>query len=257
LSRNALYQKTLGDARSRRDISARGRGGLPGPRRRRYSNRAMKHATVVCCLLLGLLGCARTEGAVVDVRCDAALELKSRLLLRLPLLHETATSVEPDGLWRELPQPADRVAVIGFAAEPGAWRFSPAALAGDWNEPLAPPARRRLDRFLTHARETESSRGADDPARGRALALHATRALATELIGKYKLPVVFARFDAAGLGEDVYVADAIRDIADLARPAPTLIWLRDGRQRVVLTVGAEDEEVTRWSRREGREGAKD
>jgi hypothetical protein len=199
----------------------------------------MKHTIALCCLLLGLIACARNRGAVIDVRCDSAPAMQARLLLRLPHLQEIETAVEPDGLWRQLSWPADRVAVLGFGAEPGAWRFSPAALAGDAAEALAPRARQRLDRFLVHARDAEAARRADDPARGRALALHTTRALATELIGKTRLPVVFARFDIAGLDEDIYAADAIRDMVFLAGPAaPTVIWLGDGRRRVTLAAGA-------------------
>jgi hypothetical protein len=198
--------------------------------------------------LLALSACAQPPSLVIDVRADSAAEMQAALAARLPALRPITTAVEPDGLWRKLSFPPDKIAVLGFATEAGNWRIPPGALAGDAPGPqdalLAPLAKRRLDRFLGHVRINKAVVGADEAVRPLVIAAHATRALATDIAAKRDPRAVFVRFDARAPGLPAYVADGVRDLVELAGPqAPAVVWVRDDNERRVCGLGENTEAV--------------
>ncbi len=198
-------------------------------------------ALLAVCAALALAGCGGdVRGVALLVECPSVAAMEGSLGLRLPNATFVKAATMPRGLWRDLPLPPDDIAVLGFRAEAAKWRFSPAHLRGDNPGRAAPPlsrlARRLLERFSEHA-----LLGDEFPEEHWAgvHALHVTRALATELIGKFEVPVLLARFRASTDEEAHFAAAAVHDVLDLAGPrAASFVWLEDGRTSRVAAFGS-------------------
>lgn len=188
--------------------------------------------------LLALVGCDHASGVAIEIAAPSDAILAPPLGDWLPL----AAAPSFAGLWRDLPLPPDRVAVLGANAGEGLWRISLPALQGQTlgrdHPPLSKLARRRLERFLDHAEVAPEITALPTASREPALALHTTRALLAECVGKYNLAVTFARLEVADPAQAAFAAAAVRDAVDLAGPdATTVLWLTSPGQVRILATG--------------------
>jgi len=180
-------------------------------------------------LALGILaGCDRVTGVAIEIVAPGADPPPGLFTAWAPL----AAVAAPASLWNDLDLPPDDVAVLGYDTSPARWRIPTAALRGEPlgrdRSPLGPAAKRRLTRFLGHAEIAPAVVALPPDARPPRLALHVTRALLTELVGKIKLPVVLARLAPADADDAAFAAAAVRDTVDLAGPRATVIvWWND------------------------------
>jgi hypothetical protein len=204
------------------------------------SSRALGLIGLTAAIVL-LIGCGDRIKVAVEIRCASVEAMQGAILLRVPAWRAIQTTVRADGLWRELPAADDQLAVIGFH-DPGVgrWRFSDAAMQGEASRPDEPPlseaAERRWARFFTQVRDSAAVRDAPDEVRAAVLAAHLTRALATDLLAKFRLRAAFVRFDARAPGLENFTADAIRDLHDLVGPRGVLLlWLVDEDRAAVFT----------------------
>ncbi|MDP8223589.1 MAG: hypothetical protein P9L99_09535 [Candidatus Lernaella stagnicola] len=198
---------------------------------------------ILACVVSALLvvGCrTHVRGVALELETTSIEAMRPLLKARLDGWREVESSVKIAGLWEHLPLPAEDVAVIGYQAAPGPWRYSAAHVAGKiegrGGQALSKRMRRRLEKYLEDSRLSADVYMASEELRERVLALHVTRGLATNAIGKFEIPVVFARLNAPRQEDNVYAANAVNNIVFLARrKAVGFVWLRDANSTVLWT----------------------
>lgn len=186
----------------------------------------------------------------VDVIADSVDSLQARLAIRFNDTPAIAIDYTPDGLWADFDLSPDQIAVVGWDSKIIPWGISAAELAGKARSRNLPPlperTTARLQRFLRHARMSPAVKQATEDDRERVLAAHTTRGLATDIVARDLVRVAFVRFDARAPGLEHYVADAVRDLVQLAGSGgKAVVWLRDDTRTVLLLPGKPSTDVSR------------